>query len=111
MILIGMFDSPYVRRVAVTMELLGLKFEHRNWSVGRDADQIKKYNPQGRVPALVLDDGEVLVESAAMLDYIDETVGPARALMPASGALRHWLGLALVVLFALERIVTHVRRR
>jgi hypothetical protein len=30
---------------------------------------------------------------------------------PASGALRHWLGLALVVLFALERIVTHVRRR
>jgi hypothetical protein len=36
---------------------------------------------------------------------------PAAPAGPASGALRHWLGLALVVLFALERMVTHVRRR
>jgi glutathione S-transferase len=34
-ILIGMFDSPFVRRVAVSMKLLGMPFEHRNWSVGR----------------------------------------------------------------------------
>lgn len=86
--LIGMFDSPYVRRVAVSLRLLGFAFEHRNWSVGKDLEQIKRYNPLGRVPALVLDDGEVLVESAAILDYLDEQVGPDRALLPARGEAR-----------------------
>jgi len=62
MILIGMFDSPFVRRVAVSMHLLDLPFEHRNWSVGKDFDQIRRYNPLGRVPTLVLDDGESLIE-------------------------------------------------
>lgn len=88
MILIGMFDSPYVRRVAVSLRLLGLSFEHRNWSVGQDFDRIREYNPVGRVPTLVLDDGEALIESSAILDWIDETVGEARALLPARGAER-----------------------
>jgi glutathione S-transferase len=88
MILIGMFDSPYVRRVAVSLRLLGFSFEHRNWSVGRDFAQIREYNPLGRVPTLVLDDGEVLMESAAILDWIDEQVGEARALLPSRGAQR-----------------------
>lgn len=86
--LIGMFDSPFVRRAAVSMKLLGISFEHRNWSVGRDQAQIRQYNPLGRVPTLVLDDGEVLVESAAILDYLDELAGPERALLPARGAPR-----------------------
>ncbi len=34
--LIGMFDSPFVRRVAVSMRLLQIDFAHRNWSVGKD---------------------------------------------------------------------------
>jgi glutathione S-transferase len=59
-----------------------------NWSVGKDFDRIREYNPLGRVPTLVLDDGEVLIESSAMLDYLDERVGPKRALLPASGAER-----------------------
>jgi glutathione S-transferase len=88
MILIGQFDSPYVRRVAVSMRWLGIPFEHRNWSVGKDFDRIVKFNPLGRVPTLVLDDGEVLAESAAILDYLDERVGPARALLPARGQSR-----------------------
>jgi glutathione S-transferase len=88
MLLIGMFDSPFVRRVAVTMKLLGLPFEHGNWSVGRDFERICRHNPLGRVPALVLPDGEALFESAAILDYLDELVGPARALLPASGPER-----------------------
>jgi len=87
-ILIGMFDSPYVRRVAVSLRRLGLEFEHANWSVGRDFEMIREYNPLGRVPTLVLDDGESLVESAAILDYLDELVGAARALLPTSGAER-----------------------
>src|SRR5260221_5336923 len=85
MILIGMFDSPFVRRVAVTMNLLAIPFEHRNWSVGKDFDRIREFNPLGRVPTLVLDDGEALIESAAILDYFDDFVGPARALLPPAG--------------------------
>jgi glutathione S-transferase len=88
MLLIGMFDSPFVRRVAVTMKLLGLPFEHANWSVGKDFDRIREYNPLGRVPTLVLANGERLFESAAILDYLDELVGPERALLPASGPER-----------------------
>jgi len=88
MILIGMFDSPFVRRVAVSMKLLEIKFEHKNWSVGRDQMQIRKYNPLGRVPVLVLDDGEVLTESSAILDYLDDRVGRDRALLPVTGAPR-----------------------
>lgn len=88
MLLIGMFDSPFVRRVAVTMKLLGLPFEHANWSVGRDFHRIREYNPLGRVPTLVLPAGETLFESAAILDHLDELVGPERALLPAAGAER-----------------------
>jgi glutathione S-transferase len=88
MILIGMFDSPFVRRVAVTMNLLKIPFEHRNWSVGKDFDRIREFNPLGRVPTLVLDDSDSLIESAAILDYLDDFVGPARALLPPSGRNR-----------------------
>lgn len=88
MILIGMFDSPFVRRVAISMRLLGMAFEHRSWSVGRDFDRIREYNPLGRVPALVLDDGATLCESDAILDWLDQQAGPARALLPASGIER-----------------------
>lgn len=83
-----MFDSPYVRRVAVSLRWLGFAFEHRNWSVGRDFERIREYNPLGRVPTLVLDDGAVLMESAAILDWLDAQVGEARALLPARGADR-----------------------
>jgi len=88
MILIGMFDSPFVRRVAISMRLLEIRFDHKNWSVGRDQAQIRKYNPLGRVPVLVLDDGEVLTDSAAILDYLDDRVGRDRALLPVTGAPR-----------------------
>jgi glutathione S-transferase len=88
MLLIGMFDSPFVRRVAVTLNLLEIPFEHRNWSVGKDFELIRRHNPLGRVPTLVLDDGESLIDSAAILDYLDDEVGPERALLPATGKAR-----------------------
>ena len=88
MILIGMYDSSYTRRVAIAMSLYDMPFEHRSWSVGRDFDRIRQYNPLGRAPTLVLDDGEVLTESAMMLDYLDDVVGSQRALMPATGIAR-----------------------
>lgn len=85
MILVGMFDSPYVRRVAISAAQLGFDFEHRNWSVGKDAALIRQFHPQGRVPVLVLDDDEALTESAIILDHLDQMAGPQRALLPASG--------------------------
>jgi glutathione S-transferase len=87
-ILIGQFDSPFVRRVAVTLQVFGMPFEHRDWSVGRDFDRIRGFNPLGRVPTLVLASGESLVDSAAILDYLDEVAGVERALLPAAGTAR-----------------------
>ncbi|HXC55750.1 MAG TPA: glutathione S-transferase family protein [Rhizomicrobium sp.] len=88
MILVGQYDSPFVRRVAVSLRLLGLPYEHDTRSVFGDFDSMRRTNPLGRIPSLILDGGETLVDSAAILDHIDETVGPDRALMPPSGAAR-----------------------
>jgi glutathione S-transferase len=113
MILIGMYDSSYTRRVAIAMAQYGIAFEHRAWSVGRDFERIREYNPLGRAPTLVLDDGEVLTESAMMLDYLDDLVGKERALMPSGGIARRdaqrLIALATgavdkAVLIVLERI-------
>lgn len=109
MMLIGMFDSPFVRRVAVSMKVLGLPFEHANWSVGKDFERIRKYNPLGRVPTLITDDGDPLIESAAILDYLDELVGPKRALLPRSGvARRSALRLMSVATGAAEKGVLQI---
>jgi glutathione S-transferase len=109
MLLIGMFDSPFVRRVAVTLKLSGLEFEHANWSVGKDFERIREYNPLGRVPTLVLPSGERLFESAAILDYIDEQVGPERAWLPAAGAERRQaLNLMAMATGAAEKGVLQV---
>lgn len=88
MILIGQFDSPFVRRVAIAMNVYGMTFEHRPLSTFRDADELAKSNPLRRVPTLVLDDGEALIESAAILDHLDELAGHERAMIPAAGAGR-----------------------
>ena len=88
MILIGQFDSPFVRRVGITLRLYDLPFEHRPWSTFGDADKIRPYNPLLRVPVLVLDDGMALVDSQAILDHLDRLVAPEKALMPREGSAR-----------------------
>jgi glutathione S-transferase len=88
MILIGQYDSPFVRRVAVSLRVLGLNYEHDARSVFADFDAMRRINPLGRIPSVVLDDGEVLIDSAAILDWLDESVGPERALIPHTGAER-----------------------
>jgi glutathione S-transferase len=88
MILVGQYDSPFVRRVAVAMQHLGITYEHRPWSVWSRAEDVAKHNPLRRVPVLVWDDGVALVESAAILDALDDYVGPPRAMLPPNGAER-----------------------
>ena len=88
MILIGQYDSPFVRRVAIALRLYGLQFEHRPWSTFGDGDKIAPFNPLRRVPTLVLDSGEALIESTAILDYLDDLVGAEKAMMAARGDVR-----------------------
>jgi glutathione S-transferase len=88
MILIGQYDSPFVRRVAITLRLYGLAYEHRPWSVWGDADAIAAHNPLRRVPTLLLDDGTALFEAFAIVDTLDDLVPAERALLPRSGPLR-----------------------
>ena len=83
--LIGQYDSPYVRRVGITLRLYDLLFEHLPWSAFGDADQIAAVSPLRRVPALVMDDGVALTDSWAIIDTLDQIVGPARALIAAGG--------------------------
>jgi glutathione S-transferase len=77
-----------VRRVAVSLRVLGFDYTHDTRSVFADFDAMRQVNPLGRIPSLVLDDGEVLIDSAAILDWLDGTVGPERALVPTTGAER-----------------------
>ncbi len=88
MILIGQYDSPFVRRVGIALREYGLPYEHQRWSVWGDAEKMAAYNPLRRVPTLLWDDGTALIESGAILDALDELVGPARAMLPREGAPR-----------------------
>src|SRR5712675_3207590 len=88
MILIGQYDSPFVRRVAIALRLYELSFEHRPWSTFGDGEKIAPYNPLRRVPTLVLDGDEALIESTAILDYLDEVAGPEKAMIAARGPER-----------------------
>lgn len=99
MILVGMLDSPYVRRVAVSMKLMGLPFEHQAVSVFRHLDRFREINPVVKAPTLVCDDGTVLMDSTLILDYLEHCVAPNNDLMPPGGAVRRealrLIGLAM----------------
>ena len=112
MILIGQFDSPFVRRVGVALRLYNFNFEHRPWSTFGDADKIATFNPLLRVPTLVLDNGEALIDSAAILDHLDQTVGPSRVLIPVQGApRRHALHICALATGMADKAVALVYSR
>ena len=76
--LIGNYLSPFTRRVAVSLNAMNMPFEVEELSVFKKPEAVRKYNPVVRIPTLVLDDGEVLVESYAILDSIDQMAGPKK---------------------------------
>jgi glutathione S-transferase len=86
--LIGLNRSPFTRRVAITLRIYGMPFEQRALSGFDNRAEVQAWNPLGRIPALVLDGGETLVDSGAIIDYLDEAHGRDRALTPAAGADR-----------------------
>ena len=81
--LIGMLDSPYVRRVAISARYLGIDLEHESVSVFRHFEHFQQINPVVKAPTLVLDDGEVLIDSTLIIDYLEALAGPGKSLMPA----------------------------
>lgn len=87
MILVGQYDSPVTRRVAIALHHYGMPFTRDARSIFSDAKAISQISPLTRIPALVLPDGDVLIDSAAILDYLDEIAGDA-ALIPAAGPQR-----------------------
>ncbi|QRY81668.1 glutathione S-transferase family protein [Pseudomonas sp. PDNC002] len=98
--LIGMLDSPYVRRVAISLRLLGIPFSHQSLSVFRTYEEFRGINPVVKAPTLVLGDGEVLMDSTLIIDWLEHQAG--RSLMPAEPAARlrttRLLALALAVM-------------
>ncbi len=105
--LIGMLDSPFVRRVAITMRLLDVSYEHKSLSIFRSYDEFRQFNPLVKVPTLLCDDGEWLVDSTLIIGYIESLAG--RSLMPADPGLRRTalqrIGVALV---AMEKVAQRI---
>lgn len=89
MILIGQYDSSFVRRVGIPLRLYDIPFEHRPWSVFGDAEAIRAFNPLVRVPTLVLDDGTALTDSHVILDYLDSLAPAGRVMLSRREPERH----------------------
>lgn len=104
--LIGLFDSPYVRRVGISMRLYGIEFEHVALSVFRHMEEMRQINPLLKVPMLVLDNGEKLLDSTFILDYLDSEMHEEKRLMPSSGAVRRQMQQQCsIALLAAEKTV------
>jgi glutathione S-transferase len=102
--LVGIYLSPFVRRVAVSLNVLQVPFELEEVFVFGEPDVVRQYNPLVRIPILVLDDGEKLVESTAILDEIDHMVAPERRLTPADNPLRRRVAqIAAIALACAEK--------
>jgi glutathione S-transferase len=113
--LIGMLDSPYVRRVAISMHLMEIPFEHRPLSVFRNYDDFAAFNPVVKAPTLVCDDGTVLIDSTLILDYLEGLDAGRHRLMPVALAERkrvlRVVGLALAAMEKSVQTVYETRLR
>ncbi len=109
--LIGMLDSPYVRRVAITLLQLELPFDHQSISVFRGVEAFSRVNPVVKAPTLVCDDGTVLMDSTLIIEYAQRLAHP-RSLMPADpAACRRDLRLLGLALAACEKSVQDIYER
>lgn len=112
MILVGRYQSPFVRRTAVVLKTLGIDYELKSLSTAEDRAEIGKFNPVGRVPSLVLDDGETLIDSQAIIDYLLE-IGDSehRLLAPSGKDRRAVLKISAIAQGAMEKAVSSAYER
>jgi glutathione S-transferase len=115
MVLIGMLDSPFVRRVAITMEMLGIGYQHRPLSIFKSFDEFRTVHPLVKVPTLVCDDGEMLVDSTLIIDYLETLAGPDKSLLPAEVLARRTalqqIGEALVAMEKVAQLIYEKAQR
>lgn len=102
--LVGMLDSPYVRRAAISLRLLGVPFGHQPLSVFGTFAQFSAINPVVKAPTLVCDDDTVLMDSTLIIDYAQALSGCS--LTPAEPVQRlRALRLTGLALAACEKTV------
>jgi glutathione S-transferase len=107
-----MLDSPYVRRVAISLQLLRVPFEHASISVFRTFEQFRQINPVVKAPTLVCDDGTVLMDSTLIIDYAEALADSRRSLMPISVTERqHALRVIGLAMAACEKSVQIIYER
>lgn len=107
--LIGMMDSPYVRRVAVSLELYGVAFESQPLSVFSTFEEFSRINPAVKAPTLILENGTRLMDSSLILNYFEAQATPERRLLPvAPDALANDLQTLGFILAAAEKAVQNV---
>src|SRR5437773_2992676 len=88
-------SSPFVRKVRIAASVLGLEPEIalEPADTMNASDPVRRQNPLGKIPALVLEDGTVLFDSRVILDYLDHRAGGGRIVPNDAGARFHALGL------------------
>ena len=105
--LVGMLDSPFVRRVAISMRFLEVEYENNPLSIFRTYDEFRQLNPLVKVPTLICDDGEMLVDSTLIIDYIETLAG--KSLMPAEPVERRvTLQRVGTSLIAMEKVAQRI---
>lgn len=110
--LIGMLDSPYVRRVAISLEVLGIPFAHESVSVFSTYPQFRGINPVVKAPSLVCDDGEVLMDSSLILQFVENACGKAGRLWSSDPVmLQHEMRAVGLALAACEKAAQHLYER
>ena len=84
--LIGMLDSPYVRRVAISLDFLAVEFVHEAKSVFTTFEEFKQINPVVKAPTLVCADGCVLMDSSLILLFVEQSLAQKKHLWPENSA-------------------------
>ncbi|TMJ90696.1 MAG: glutathione S-transferase [Alphaproteobacteria bacterium] len=81
-------SSPFVRKVRIAASVLGLEPEIalEPADTMNASDPVRRQNPLGKIPALVLEDGTVLFDSRVILDYLDYRAGGGRIVPSDAGA-------------------------
>ena len=113
--LVGMLDSPFVRRVAISAQYLGIDYEHRELSIFRSYDEFRELNPLVKVPTLICDDGEMLVDSTLIIEHLQSLAADSNTLQPDDTDERRtslkFVGVALVAMEKLVQVIYETRQR
>jgi glutathione S-transferase len=113
--LVGMLDSPFVRRVAITAHFFGLQYEHKNLSIFRSYEEFREINPLVKIPTLICDTGEILVDSTLIIEYLETLSSSTPRLMPDASTDRlrslQIIGAALVAMEKVAQLIYETKLR